>query len=351
MVTNTKARISTKAKAITETIDGAWKIMEYWRGSFLFIDYKKISATNWGKIRENIISYCKEGAEKFIEQLKVEKKINSVDKIRIIQPEDEAGKMILDSFDLPLKYIQFPLFWLFLGRFKCKVGVRINVCANPNLSKIFIYLITTNETNNFTNRDLQEFRDLAKEYVERLDDEVFKIYKNAIYKKTHVTIKRTPYYLELYNLGSTSKLIREFVRNDNIEQMKELLKYSEVKHAYYTMLSLAGENFDINKNIGQLKKELKEQPKQALIPSSYPCDSFRIQSLFAQPESGNNKPILLAGITAIELDTIRNIDRQKVQVDKTSPQSPFCRAKNQFTSLEAWHHSNSHQIITSFATL
>lgn len=336
----------------TEVIKGEWKILEYWRGSFYFIDNKRMSSAKWRKSREDIISYCKEEAEQFMEQFE-DSKISSNEKIQVIQPEDDNGKKIMDSFNFPLKYIQFPLIRLDLDSFKCKIGIRINICANPNLSKIFIYLIAGNEKNHFTNVDLQKFKDLAKQYVEKLNNNVFEIYKSSILRALKFKMRSTPYHLEVYNLGSTSKLIKEFVSNNNIERMKDLLKHPEVKHAYYTMLSLAGENFDKNKNSEQLKKELREQPKQALIPSNYLCDSFYVRSLYAQPEADNNyKPIMLAGITAIDLDSINSIDWNKVKLDRTNPQSPFCRIKNNnFTPIEAWHHATSRRLVNTFATL
>ncbi len=331
--------------------DTSWKAIEYWGGAFFFIDKCDGEATDFSleTIRNRSIESFINKANKYLKQSSY-KQVIPEDIIDTVVPKSVEGKTVKEKSNLVRKYVKFPLLWVDAGRFKCKAGIRVNFCASPNLSKIFVYLISANEKGYYNNTDLFEFKKVAVKKIKEITDDVSKIYKDVITTDARCSIKTTSYYLELCNIGTTEKNTIEFAGTDNIELMKQLLDNSNVKKAYYTMLSLAGGNFDIKKDIDDLKKELKQLPKQALVPSYYQCDDYLITAIYAQPDTScqDSEAILIAGITAIDISKIDHVNWDGIT---SEPDSPFCRVRKDLTPLEAWHHATSHNFILSYAAI
>lgn len=332
----------------------SWKAMEYWRGSFYATEGldETTDSLQWETIRDKSIKYFVGEANEYIKRKGYEKVIPN-ETVQIKTPSDANNNPFMEENNLARKYVRFPLFLMKFGVFTCKVGIRVNFCALPNLSKIFIYFICVNSNSEWDNNDLNNFKQKTRAIGEEVTKEIYQLYKDALSKNIKCGVKQS-YFLELYNLGTTEKNVIEFAETEKVSVMKRLLTNSDVKKAYYTMVSLAGECFSVTKNMDDLKNELMNLPKQALVPSNFQCGHQDVRSIYAQQENidfiSETHPFLMAGITALDLKVIESVDWDKVSKQKPA-ESPFCRVFQDLNSIEAWHHSTSYNIILPYTAI
>jgi len=207
------------------------KHIVYWAGTFfsgLPLDNKTLDNMQLEKQRDQL----EKQRDKYLESIKsaynnyFENLLESIKKEFncIVKTEEDmkiaTPRNIKDSNGIKVKYLSFPI--ICFDNFK--VGVRINPCIADSLSKIWMYILHSSNSECDFSQTLTIF-EKEKKIVERIQSLVSEKYLEVL-KRDFSSINKIDYRVSLYGLGSDKwhqlkELYQEHLKNKDKKTLKE----------------------------------------------------------------------------------------------------------------------------------